>query len=281
MTTLRYFVTGGWGRLRSGPLPDRARADAELLLLHVLGKNRAWLLTHPDEEFAEDKATRYLELLERRFIGEPIQYIIGETEFFGLTFRVTPDVLIPRPETEHLVEKVIELTAGFEQSRIVDVGTGSGAIAVALASKLTQTSITAIDISSRALMIARENAIHNAVSLRFLEGDLLAPVAGEHFEIIASNPPYVPEIDRDALSVEVRDFEPAQALFAGDDGLEIYRRLIPAAFNALVPGGYLVLEIGYGQSAAIRGLLANSGFTQIEFVPDLQGIPRVACARRP
>jgi release factor glutamine methyltransferase len=202
-------------------------------------------------------------------------------EFYGLPFRVTPDVLIPRPETEHLVEKVIELAARFEQPRIVDVGTGSGAIAVALAQKLPHAQIAATEISSRALAIARENAKRNGVDLGFLSGDLLAPVAGERFEIIVSNPPYVPEADRATLSVEVREYEPALALFAGDDGLDVYRRLIPAAFDALVPGGFVALEVGYGQSEAVTELLARVGFEQIEFVPDLQGIPRVACARRP
>jgi release factor glutamine methyltransferase len=251
---------------------------------------------------------RFKTIVNRRLAGEPIQYILGETEFYGLPFRVTPDVLIPRPETEHLVEKVIELAAGAKAStsdevftarlkscpdtkqdasadytalRIVDVGTGSGSIAVALAHALPHAAITATDLSARAVDIARENAKLNEVSIRFFEGDLLAPVAAERFEIVVSNPPYVPEADRATLSIEVREYEPALALFAGDDGLEVYRRLIPAAFAVLIPGGYLVLEIGFGQSPAIGELLAKSGFEQIEFLPDLQGIPRVACARRP
>jgi release factor glutamine methyltransferase len=165
----------------------------------------------------------------------------------------------------------------------VDIGTGSGAIAVALAHRLPHAAITATDLSGPALAVAHENAERNAVSHRisFLEGDLLAPVAEERFEIVVSNPPYVPSTDRASLSVEVRNYEPALALFAGDDGLEVYRRLIPAAFTALTPGGYVALEIGFGQSPAIRTLLATSGFGQIEFVSDLQGIPRVGCAQRP
>jgi release factor glutamine methyltransferase len=239
------------------------------------------LITHYDELLANDLSLSYAELLERRRKGEPIQYITGETEFYGLPFLVTPDVLIPRPETEHLVEKVIELASDFAAPRIVDVGTGSGAIAVALAHKLPHASITATDISLRALALAEENAKSNGASIRFLVGDLLAPTEGERFEIIVSNPPYVAMSDRDSLDVEVRDYEPALALFAGEDGLEVYRRLIPAAFEALTPGGFLVLEIGYSQSPAITELLTCSGFQQIEFVPDLQGISRVACARRP
>ncbi len=169
--------------------------------------------------------------------GEPIQYITGEAEFYGLAFRVTPDVLIPRPETEHLVEKVLVLSARFQSSRIVDVGTGSGAIAIALAHHLPNAAITAIDLTAGTLTIARQNAALNGVSHRisFLEGDLLGPVAGQHFDIVVSNPPYVPLADRNSLAVEVRDHEPSLALFAGDDGLDIYRRLIPSALLGSVP----------------------------------------------
>jgi release factor glutamine methyltransferase len=282
LTALNSIVLDGAAQLRSGPHPDRARADAETLLLHLLNKNRAWLIAHGDDTLPDELSKSYTELLERRRRGEPIQYITGETEFYGLPFRVTPEVLIPRPETEHLVEKALELAARFEQPRIIDVGAGSGAIAVALARALPAAQITAIDLSAPALAVARGNAEWNGVAnrIRFSRGDLLAPVAGERFEIVASNPPYVPCADRATLSVEVRDHEPALALFAGDDGLEVYRRLIPSAFDALAPGGFLILEIGCSQSPAIAGLLARSGFEQIEFIPDLQGIPRVACAQR-
>ena len=281
MLPLSSIALDGAARLRLGPHPARARQDAETLLQHVLGKEKAWLIAHGEEQLSGDKVARYADLLERRFRGEPIQYITGEAEFYGLLFRVTHDVLIPRPETEHLVEKALALAAGFEQPRIVDVGTGSGAIAVALAHELPKARITAIDLSEPALAIARKNAERNGISarIRFLSGDLLVPVAGERFDFVVSNPPYVPGVDRATLTVEVRDYEPEMALFAGDDGLEVYRRLIPAAFAALIPGGFVLLEIGYGQSHAIIELLVASGFRQIEFVPDLQGIPRVACAR--
>ena len=281
MPSLRHHLDLGEFALKDGPHPESARRNAELLLTHTLKKSRAWLVAHAEEELSGEQDANYTALVSLRRKGEPIQYITGETEFYGLPFRVTPEVLIPRPETEHLVEKVIELAARFQQPRIVDVGTGSGAIAVALAHECFFAVMTAIDISSRALAIAEENAKRSGASIRFLEGDLLAPVAGECFEIVVSNPPYVPSGDRATLSVEVREHEPALALFAGDDGLDVYRRLIPAAFVALIPGGYVALEIGYGQSKAITELLARSGFEQIEFVPDLQGIPRVACARRP
>jgi release factor glutamine methyltransferase len=280
----------------------------------MLKKNRAWLVTHSDESLPDQLSTSYSALVERRRRGEPIQYIIGETEFYGLPFRVTPDVLIPRPETEHLVERAIRLIPVFDNRtkrflsfqrvrpanhnqeksridphkagwppRVLDVGTGSGCIAISIAHDWSEAEITAIDLSSSALEVALFNArsLGFADHIRFLQGDLLAPVAGEKFELIVSNPPYVPTTDRAQLSVEVRDFEPAMALFAGDDGLEVYRRLIPAAFDTLVPGGFLLLEIGFGQSLAIEELLTRSGFIQIQFIPDLQGIPRVACAQRP
>ncbi len=280
--TLGEWLKEGEARLSAGPHPDRARRDAEALLLHIVRRNRASLLAHGNEELDAAPAARYVTLLERRMTGEPIQYIFGQAEFYGLPFRVTRDVLIPRPETEHLVEKVLELAARFNQPRIVDVGTGSGAIAVALARKLPGALLTAIDLSAAALAIARENAELNGVAdrIRFLHGDLFAPVAQEQFDIVVSNPPYVADTDRNSLSVEVRDYEPMQALFAGNDGLHVYCRLIPAAHAMLVSGGSVALEIGYSQAAAVRALLAESGFDRIEFVADLQGIPRVACAVR-
>lgn len=271
----------------AGPHPDRARQDAETLLLHLwqrrdAARNRAWLLTHLDSDAAPLDAAEFQGLVERRLAGEPIQYIVGEAEFYGLPFFVNRDVLIPRPETEHIVEKALQLSAEFAHPRLLDIGTGSGAIAVALAAHLRDASITATDISSAALAVARRNAQQNGVAdrIRLLAGDLLAPLAGERFEIVISNPPYVAETDRETLAIEVRDFEPATALFAGGDGLAIYRRLIPAAFAALVTGGLLLLEIGHGQRDAVGALLESAGFGTIEFTADLQGIPRVAAARR-
>lgn len=271
-------------RLVNGPHPDRARRDAESLLMHLIGKDRAWLIAHGDDEFGGCNAIGYAALIERRLAGEPIQYITGECEFFGLPFHVTPAVLIPRPETEHLVEQAIFVANSMGRHiRIVDVGTGSGAIAVALAHALPDAKITAIDLSPEALKVACDNAERNGVGarIRFLQGDLLAPVAGEQFDLIVSNPPYVPSTDCESLAVEVREHEPHLALFAGGDGLDVYRRLIPSAAGALIRGGSLALEIGYGQVVSVRRLLAGAGFSNIEFRPDLQGIPRVASARLP
>lgn len=285
--TLRLALDAAEKVLAEGAHPERARRDTETLLLHALktnvpDANLAWLIAHEDEPLAADAAGPFCDLIERRLAGEPIQYITGEAEFYGLPFHVNRDVLIPRPETEHLVEKVMALAAEFVRPKIVDVGTGSGAIAVALAHALPFAVITATDISADAQAVAKANVARNGVAdrVRFFKGDLLEAVAGEHFDIVISNPPYVPESDRTTLDVEVRDYEPAQALFAGEDGLQIYRRLIPAAFDALVPGGYLALEIGYGQRAGIEALLVREGFAGIEFIPDLQGIARVAVARR-
>jgi len=278
--TIEQAVRQGEAQLAAGPHPDRARRDAEILLLHILGCNRAALFARWKQVLAEPELQAMNGLILRRLAGEPIQYILGEAEFYGLSFRVTPDVLIPRPETEHLVEKALHAAASFSAPRIVDIGSGSGAIAIALAHHLPLAAVTSIDFSAPALAIAQENARRNGADcIRFLLGDLLAPVRSEQFEVVVSNPPYVPTADRPTLAVEVRDYEPALALFAGDDGLSIYRRLIPAAHSVLVSGGFLLLEIGYGQQAAIGSLFEAYGFDDIEFVPDLRGIPRVACAR--
>lgn len=281
--TLQSWLLNGEARLRGGPHPERARRDAEVLLMHLIHRDRAFLIAHPLEVLSAEGAVRYYALIDRRVAGEPIQYITGEVEFYGLPFRVSREVLIPRPETEHLVEKALSVAAQFERPRMVDIGTGSGAISVALAHKLPGAQVTAIDLSIAALEIARGNAEQNGVAerIRFLHGDLLTPVAAEQFEIVASNPPYVSTGDRATLSVEVRDYEPSLALFAGDDGLEIYRRLIPGAQAVLVSGGFIILEVGCSQADAVAGLLTDCGFRHIEFTADLQGIDRVVTALRP
>lgn len=286
--TIRALLAEAEAVLAAGPHPERARRDAETLLLHVLredaqGASLAWLIAHGDETLPANATAAFREWVERRRSGEPIQYITGETEFYGLRFQVNRDVLIPRPETELLVEKAVELAPVVRRPRLLDVGTGSGAIAIALAHEWPDAVVTAVEISAAALEVARRNAVRTGFAdrIRFLQGDLLEAVAGERFDIVVSNPPYVLETDRESLSVEVRDYEPAQALFAGADGLDVLRRLIPAAFAALVSGGFVALEIGYGQQAAVDALLAGAGFREIEFTKDLQGIPRVVSARRP
>lgn len=280
--TLEEWLHNGETRLRAGPHPERARRDADLLLRHLLKLERAALLVRWREILDAREAAHYQELLQRRLAGEPVQYITGEAEFYGLPLQVSRDVLIPRPETEHVVEKAVALAGGFSRPRIVDVGTGSGAIALALARELPQASVTAVDVSKPALEIAKENARRNGVSnrIRFTHGDLLAPVAGEQFDLVVSNPPYVATSDRDTLDVEVREYEPPIALFAGQDGLSIHRRLIWQAHDVLISGGFIVLEIGYNQAEAVSALLLAEGFDGVELTPDLQGIARVASARR-
>jgi release factor glutamine methyltransferase len=287
--TLRELLAGAETQLRSGPHPERARLDTETLLLHSLRsgteiRSRAWLLVHADDPAESDIQSVFELLIARRLAGEPIQYILGETEFFGLPFTVTPDVLIPRPETEHLVEEVIRLAQNFSRHaslEIADIGTGSGAIAVATAHALQQARITAIDISQSALAVVKRNAERNGVAdrIEFLQGDLLEPAADRKFSIIASNPPYVPLKDRDSLAAEVRLHEPHTALFAGEDGLEVYRRLIPEARQHLHAGGWLVMEIGHGQREAIERLLHSHDYTGVHFVADYQQIPRVVLAQ--
>jgi len=244
--------------------------------------SRATLLAYPDREMPSDRQALYQDSIVRRLQHEPVQYIIGQQEFYGLNFHVTPAVLIPRPETEHLVEAVLKLLPSNQPLKIADVGTGSGAIAIALAVHLPHADITALDISSDALAVAARNARENKVAdrIHFLQSDLLSAVGTDEtgFDAIVSNPPYIPETDRLSLHPQVRDHEPTTALFAGETGLDIYRRLVPQAHNALKPNGLLALEIGHGQQIALTELLAS--WQGVSFVEDLQGIPRVALARR-
>ncbi len=260
-------------------------ADAALLLMHVLGYTRAELLAYPERILSSKEEQVFLGFLHERASGKPVQYIIGEQEFWGLPFAVTPDVLIPRPETEHLIEAALERLQDFAAPRIVDVGTGSGAIAVALSHALRnmqpRTQVTAVDICEAALTVARQNAARNGVGekIRWLQSDLLTAVLAESFDVVLSNPPYIAEEERAALATEVREHEPALALFSGPTGLEVYARLIPQAARVLTPAGWLILEIGCTQQPAIARLL--QGWESVEFLPDLQGHPRVACAQRP
>ncbi len=288
-SNLRQALSAAAARLAADEhLRDSAGRDAELLLLDAAGISRVTLLAHPERELSAGEQRRYDEAVGRRLGHEPVQYITGRQEFYGLELGVSSDVLIPRPETEHLVEEVLGRMPRGERVRIVDVGTGSGAIAIALAVHLPEAEITAVDLSPGALAVAWANARRHGVGgrIRFLRWDLLAGVFegedadfGSGFDAVVSNPPYVPEGDRAGLHPEVREHEPGTALFAGGDGLEIYRRLIPQAFAALRPGGLLALEMGYGQRDALRALL--HGWEEVAFVDDLQQIPRVALARRP
>jgi release factor glutamine methyltransferase len=261
------------------------KRDAEFLLAHVLQCDRVHLAAHPETPLTPAQQAVFGTLIARRAAHEPLQYILGHQEFYGLDFRVTPDVLIPRPETEHLVEAVLLWATRFHDERtlrLADIGTGSGAIAIALATHLAGVDLIATDISAAALAIARDNAQANSCEdrIQFVQCDLLAGVPPEiRFDAIVSNPPYVPSGDAATMQPEVALHEPHTALFAGSEGLDIYRRLIPAARAALLPEGLLALEIGHGQRNALTDLL--QGWQDVRFIDDYRGIPRTVLALRP
>ena len=260
-----------------------SRLNAEVLLMHTLGCDRAYLYAHPERELTEDELSRYDEHLSHRARGVPSQYITGHQEFWGLDFIVAPGVLIPRPETEHLVEAVLDIARRSELKtpRIIDVGTGSGCIPIALAHELPEADLYATDISPDALEIAHANSSRLQVQNRihFRDTDLLDGLPDEHFDIVVSNPPYVGESERDKVQLEVRKFEPHVAVFGGHEGLDIYRRLVPQARRVLRPTGWLAMEIGFSQEERVVSLL--DGWQDVRSIPDLQGIPRVVVARKP
>jgi release factor glutamine methyltransferase len=260
-----------------------ARRDAETLLLHLLQRDRAWLFAHSDEPLDENTHTQLLALTQRRAAHEPLQQLTGTQEFYGLALRVTRDTLIPRPETELLVEAVLVFArTQTAKLHILDVGTGTGAIALALATHLPDAEITACDISPAALEVARANAAQHNLTPRitFVESDLLNAIPTDQpFNVIVSNPPYIPLADAPTLAAEVRNHEPHTALFAGPDGLDLYRRLIPQAHSALRPGSLIALEFGFGQRDALQALL--TGWHDIRFLNDYAAIPRIALAQRP
>jgi release factor glutamine methyltransferase len=268
------------------------RREAETLLAHLLFRDRAWLIAHADADISTALLHSYRALIARRTAREPIQYLTGQQEFYGLNLRVTPDTLIPRPETERLVEAVLDWIAARRSLRdphILDIGTGTGAIAIALASKLPSASLTATDLSTAALAVAEQNAARFGLTHRiaFLQSDLLASDILQSFapfDIIVSNPPYVSLYEAATMPDEVLHHEPHTALFAGTDGLDIYRKLIPAAHAALKPEGLLALEFGYGQRDALRALFdkpTNGPWQDLAFLNDYAKIPRIALATHP
>jgi release factor glutamine methyltransferase len=264
------------------------RMNGEVLLMFTLGCDRAYLYAHPERELNEAEQLRYEEAVARRASGYPSQYITGHQEFWGLDLIVTPAVLIPRPETEHIVEVVLEIARAAEykdqpgRPKLVDVGTGSGAIALALAKELSAADVLAVDVSAVALEIARANAARLQLDLRvrLQESDVLDSVTRDGtFDFVISNPPYVALSEADKVQDVVKKYEPKVAVFAGDHGLEVIRRLIPQAHEALRPGGYLVMEIGYSMSEAVMNIM--EGYEEVHAVPDLAGIPRVVVGRKP
>jgi release factor glutamine methyltransferase len=249
------------------------RLTAEVLLAHALRRDRVYLYAHPEHELSELEWIHYGRYLHERLQGKPTQYITKVQEFYGREFRVTRDVLIPRPETEH----VVEAAKGKGGRRMLDVGTGSGAIAATLALE-TGAEVWATDLSAAAAAVARENAGRLGARVGVVVCDLMSAVEAGSMDLIASNPPYVPERDRDGMQREVRDWEPELALFGGPTGLEVYRRIVDDAPRVLRPGGWLVMELGFGEHERVAAML--SGWDTVEVTPDLAGIPRVVAARR-
>ncbi len=281
------------------------RMNAEVLLMFVLGVTRAYLYAHPERELTAEETRRYDAALAQRATGMPSQYITGHQEFWGLDLLVSPAVLIPRPETEHLVETVLELARDTPHAKVVDVGTGSGCIALALAHELKQAEVYGLDVSVEALEIARANAARLQLDsrVRFLQCNVLTPIEknpavipsgaqrsrgtpmqpGSLFrdlDFVVSNPPYVGFGEADKVQKSVREFEPRVAVFAGEQGLDVIGPLVEQAYRALKSGGWLAVEIGYSMRDAVVGLLSPTMWADVRVVPDLQGIPRVVAARK-
>ena len=276
---LRDALTAAVDRLTAAGVPS-PRMNAELLLMFTLNCDRAYPYAHPERRLSDDEQSRYDQALDQRARGVPAQYITGHQEFWGMDFIVSPAVLIPRPETEHVIEIALPLARAIPNPRIADVGTGSGCIALALAKELLQAEIHATDISSDALEIARANAARHQLQSRihFHQGDLLQGLNHNFFDLVVSNPPYVGESEEDQVQLEVRKFEPRDAIFAGPAGLEVIQRLIPQAHDALKPGGWLVVEISGTIVEGVKDLL--HGWDEVRVTEDLQKIPRVASAQK-
>ena len=285
---LRSALREAMERLRAAQVPSHALA-AELLLMHALGRDRAWIYAHPEEPLDPAAAENYFAFVARRAAGEPVQYITGKQEFWGLEFEVTPAVLIPRPETEHVIEVALARLAASGALpttpwRIADACTGSGCLAVALALELPRAEVFATDISGPALEVARRNAGRHGVLARvhFLESNLLEALLHESrpFDLVVSNPPYVATGEASALPPDVREHEPPVALFAGPTGIEIYARLIEQAAALVHPGGIFVAELGYGSAERVREMFRVKQWRNVSATNDLTGIPRVIAAER-
>lgn len=260
--------------------PGAARVDADVLARHVLGWDRATLLLRRDEPMPADAAATYEALVARRQRHEPVAYLTGGREFFGRPFVVSPAVLIPRPESELVVEYVLRHTPADAPLRVADVGTGSGILAVTVACERPRARVVALDISPEALVVARDNAraLGAASRVAFVVGDLLAPIGGA-FDLIVANPPYVALRDAPGLSPDVRDFEPSVALFGGPDGFDLVSRLMVEASQRLAPGGLFLMEFGAGQGYDVGRHATSAGFDVLEILDDLQGIERVLVGR--
>ena len=270
MTTVAALLREAGLQLES----ETPRLDAGLLLGFVLQKNSAWLLAHGEDELPLSSQVKFLELLKRRIAGEPIAHIIGSRGFWTLDLRVTADTLIPRPETELLVELAIAKCASNKKLRILDLGTGTGAVALAIASECKNSEVLAVDKSAAALDVARENARRNNLPAEFIQSDWFEALAGNHFDLIVSNPPYIPNGDPHLSLGDVR-FEPMTALASGLDGLDDIRLIIAQAPQYCLPGAWLLIEHGLDQGEAIRALFFSAGFSHVETARDLEQRDRV------
>jgi len=262
---------------------ESPRLEAHLLLAHALECRKTEVYTRWDEVVSEEQRGRFRDLIKRRLEGCPVQYLLGYRDFFLLNFEVTPAVLIPRTETELLVTEALNHLKPLNAPRVLDIGTGSGCIAISIAHCHSTAEVTASDISGEALEVARRNAERHGVAekIRFLQGDLLAPLNGEMFDLIVSNPPYVSHPEYEELAPHVRNFEPRLALDGGADGYSIYDRLIPGSKQHLAPGGKLLLEIGHAQEEGVRQRVAAAGLSANATIRDDQRHPRVIAARMP
>lgn len=259
---------------------ESARLDAEVLLAHLLKKERIYLYVHFDEPMQEQELAVFREYVKRRAKHVPVAHIIGEKEFMGMKFKVTPDTLVPRPDTEILVENGIAELGRDNAAEIADIGTGSGAIILSMLADMPKAKGCAVDISAKALAVARENADSLGVSGRceFSEGDLFAPLAGRVFDAVVSNPPYIPASDIAGLEDDVKKYEPLTALTDGGDGLSFYRRLFSEGRGFVKDGGMMAVEIGIHQSAQVRAIAEQSGWRDVKVVKDYAGIDRVVIA---
>lgn len=277
-STIGKLLDDGVQTLSARADAEEARRDVQVLLGHSLGVSRAWLTAHREDSADAGIATRFRMLLKQRTVGQPVAYLTGKREFYGREFRVTPDVLIPRPDTETLVEAALGKISQDAQASVLDLGTGSGCIAVTLALERPGARVVAVEMSPSALRIAQENADALGARIEFLQGAWLAPLAGRSFDLIVSNPPYVAAGDPHLQRGDLR-FEPAMALAAGDDGLAEIRRIVGATPGHLNPGGWLLFEHGFDQADACRDLLRGTGFGDLVSLTDLAGLPRVAGGR--
>ena len=276
LVTVRDALRGGVGSLKERRI-HAPELTAQLLLGDVLRRGREWLHAHSDRVLRPEEWDAYRQLIARRCEGMPTQYLRGVQEFYGLEFRVTPSVLIPRPETEHLVQAAVERIRPGD--RALDIGTGSGAVAVAVAKNVAGAQIYASDLFGEALRIARENARRLGADVRFFVADLDRGVLPQAVDALLCNPPYVPLREIGGLQRELR-YEPSPSLFGGEDGCAVYRRLVPGAARIVKPGGWLIMELGYNSRDAVEQLLRAAAWRPPEFHRDLAGIDRVVSVRR-